>query len=163
MLSSVTDSSSHRIRLLVEISSGEQHMTGRVSLISLSNELNGLIELLEKLFAIGEKGASRFYRHKARKAADSLNVLQFRPRGFRAPLESIAAGKIDTSDVDALASFSGETSQVVVNRVQALYAYLDVVRHQCGAAASAQLEELLDGPDGKFVIRYEIEGLVHMV
>lgn len=137
-------------------------MTVPVSLISLSNELNGLIEFFEKLFAVGEKGARRFQRRKAGKAAETLHGLHFPPGGFRGPLENIAAGKSNAADIDALGYFYEETSPEVVDGVQALHAYVDVVRKQCGAGASANLVELLDGPDGKFVIRYEIEGLVHM-
>jgi len=133
-----------------------------VSLISLSNELNGLIEFFQRLFSLGEKGANRFHRYKASKAAQTLHGLHFPPGGFREPLERIAIREGSAADIEVLAAFYDETSPAVVQGVQALHAYVDVVRKQCGAGASAKLEELLDGPDGKFVIRYEIDGLVHM-
>ena len=137
-------------------------MTAPVSLISMANELNGLIEFFEKLFGLGAKGANQLRRRKAGKAADNLHSLHFPPGGFRAPLENIAAGKGSAADIDVLAAFYEQTSSAVVGGVQALHAYVDIVRKQCGAGVSEKLVELLEGPDGKFVIRYEIEGLVHM-
>lgn len=138
-------------------------MNTTISLISLSNELNGLIDLFQRLFSLAEKGSNRFARRRAGEAARTLHGLHFTPAGFRRPLENIVSGTSSAADVEALASFYTETSPAVVEGVQALGIYIDVVRKQCGAGASAKLEELLHGPDGKFVIRYEIEGLVAMI
>jgi len=125
--------------------------------------LKGLLEVFERLFALGGKGVDRVKRHRAKKAADNVDALHFPPTGFRRPLEKIASGQSSVADVDALDSFYRDTSPSVANAVHALKAYRDVVRKQCGARASAKLEQLLDGPDGKFSIRYYIQNLVEMI
>lgn len=132
------------------------------SLISLSNELNGLIEFFEKLFDLGEKGVHRLGRRRAGKAAGTLHGLHFAPGGFRRPLENIAGGRGSTADFDALSVFRGDTAQEVRQGVAALGAYQGVVLAQCGATAAQKLEELLHGNAGKFEIIYKIRALVDM-
>jgi hypothetical protein len=128
-------------------------------LISFSNELKSLIETMEALLGKAVKVARR---HKAGKAAASLDGLHFGPGGFRRALLNVADGRTTSAAIDALEVFYRETGPAVQQDIQSLREYREVVRKLCGASASSKLEEIIDGPNGKFAIRYEIEGLVHM-
>lgn len=134
-------------------------MTATAPLISFSNELKSLIETMESLLG---KAVNAARRHKAGKAAASLDGLHFAPGGFRRALQNVADGCSTGTDIDALDAFHKQTGPAVQEDIKSLRGYRDVLRRLCGATASAKLDEILDGPNGKFVIRYEIEGLVHM-
>jgi hypothetical protein len=134
-------------------------MTTATSLVSFSNELKGLIETMEALLG---KVVNAARRHKAGKAAASLDGLHFGPGGFRIALQKVTDGRSTGDATDALEAFYQNTGPAVQQDIQSLRGYRDTVRRLCGASASSKLEEIIDGPNGKFVIRYEIEGLVHM-
>jgi hypothetical protein len=55
----------------------------------------------------------------------------------------------------------GNTAEVVNTSVQALRKYRGAIRENCGLAAATRLDHLLDGPAGKFEIRYAIGALIH--
>lgn len=91
-----------------------------------------------------------------------MDDIAFGPDGFCRHLRAIAEGKSKPADIDALEAFYRETSTRVVESVARLRQYREAVREQCGRRAAEELSNLIDGPNGKFVIRYEIEALVDM-
>lgn len=95
-------------------------MPAPASLISLSSELNGLIDFFERLFSLGIKGLEQVRRRKAGRAAEALDGIHFPPDGFRDPLENIAAGRSSAADLEALKLFTDDTSEAVRGRVQSL-------------------------------------------
>lgn len=133
-------------------------------LVEAAKALRELMAAFRDAAGLIDGGVKFLRRRKAGHAADDLNDIAFAPgSGFYGPLRLIAAGNGTTADVDKLERLLNDTAEGVVQRVRALENYRDTVRRNCGAQAGRKLDDLLDGPDGKFVIRYEIEGLVHMI
>lgn len=130
------------------------------TLANFARALRELIGLFREAAGIGRDGADLLRRRRAGAAASDLDSIAFPPRGFCRSLQRIATGQGTDADVDELERRLKATAEEVADRVQGLRRYKPVVREQCGAAAGRKLIDLMDGPDGKFVIRYEIEGLI---
>jgi hypothetical protein len=121
--------------------------------------LDKLIDAFRKAAGIGREGADLLRRRRVGAAASNLDDVAFPPGGFCRLLLRIEAGRGTDDDIDELERRLGATAKEVTDRVRGLREYKRKFREQCGAAAGQKLLNLLDGPDGKFVIRYEIEGL----
>jgi hypothetical protein len=111
------------------------------------------------LVADGRKTVDRV---QAGRAADHLDFLAFHPGGFCKALRQIASGQGSEANIDELQQMLDSSAEDVQRRVYALHAYRDTVRRNCGADAGIQMAHILDGPEGKFQIRYDIMGLVQM-
>lgn len=133
-----------------------------LTLTDFTKAFRELLATFRDAVGICTDGVDLLRRRRARSAAGQLSDIGFPPGGFCKPLGAVARGGGSDADVDELARLFDETSERVAERVHDLRAYRSVVREQCGAAAGNSLDKLLDGPNGKFVIRWEIEGLVHM-
>lgn len=133
-----------------------------LTLTDFAKALRELIAAFRDAVGIGKDGANVVRRHRASTAAANLDYLSFQPDGFSRHLQRIADGKGTNADAEALSAFSNQTADGVVQKIRALRGYRDNVRQQCGRDAADKLSNLIDGPNGKFAIRYEIEGLFHM-
>jgi len=132
------------------------------SLADFAGAFREVLGVFREVMGITGQALDRLRRWKASQAATNFDSITFPPRGFCRHLQQIAAGRGTDADVDALARRLEATTEEVTARVQGLRKYEDTIRAHCGAAAAHKLREMLDGAEGKFVIRYEIEGLVHM-
>lgn len=147
------------------MSDGSKGTTTVVAPLTLTDVAKALREVLAAFRDVAgfcSDGVDLLRRRRARNAAGDLADIGFPPGGFCKPLGLISRGEGCDADVDELSRLFEDTSGRVAERVQELKAYRNVVREQCGAAAGNSMDWLLDGPAGKFVIRWEIEGLVHM-
>lgn len=109
---------------------------------------------------LANDGVNQVLRHEARQRADDLAFLAFPVGGFLAPLSRVAAGRMDEGNIDDLKHRLDDTSDEVQQRVLDLRRYDEVVRENCGMAAAQKYQALIDGPGGKYAIRYDIENLV---
>ncbi len=146
--------------------SGDHVRTESVAMpLSLTDFVKAFRELLgafRDATGIVRDGMDLLRRRNARVAAGDLDGIAFPPGGFCHSLAIIGTGKGTAAQFDELARILNATAEDVAERIDGLRKYRDTVREQCGAAVAARLLNLLDGPDGKFVIRYEIEGLIDM-
>ena len=133
-----------------------------LALTDFAKALRELIGAFRDGAEVIRDGMQALARRRARGAASDLDVLSFQPGGFLRHLRRIAAGEGTTEDVAALDEFTHETADEVSEKIHTLRKYRDTVREQCGQDAANKLSNVIDGPAGKFVIRYEIAGLAQM-
>lgn len=131
-----------------------------LALTDFAKALRELIGAFRDAAGLAGDGLAYIKRRKARERAIDLDYLGFEPNGFLRPLTRIAAGRRIPSDFDELDQLRGDTAEGVTQRVQALRGYRATIRENCGLAAAHRLDKILDGPAGKFLIRYEIDALV---
>lgn len=134
-----------------------------LSLMDFVKALRELMGVFRDATGFVVDGVNLIRRNRAGKAAADLDYMGFPPHGFLRSLSKIASGQGSTADGEKLQSILDATADGVTSRLGALGNYRETVRKDCGAAAGAKLDAILHGPEGKFVIRYEIEGLIHMV
>lgn len=132
-----------------------------LALTDFAKALRELIGVFRDLAGLVKDGSSVVRRREARSRAADLDALGFPPNGMFRPLSRIADGCGLPQDFGLLENLMNETAPEVERDVQALRAYRDTIRVNCGAKASQALDNLLDGSAGKFEIRYAIYGLVN--
>lgn len=133
------------------------------SLTDFAKALRELIAAFRDVAGVVNDGLGFRRRWKAGQAADDLDGISFPAGGFRRPLMKIASGTGSPSDVDDLEQLLHITAEKITVRIDALRKCRDDVRRTHGAAVGHSLSNIIDGPDGKFVIRYEIEGLISII
>ncbi|MCT4654408.1 MAG: hypothetical protein N4A65_01225 [Cohaesibacter sp.] len=132
------------------------------TLTDFATALRELISAFRDAVGLIDSGKNLLAVHRAEKTADGLDYISFKSGNFLTHLDNIAKGHCTEEDFDSLRRLLGATAEGVQTKILALRKSGESVRKTCGASASHKLDQLLDGPYGKFVIRYEIEGLVQM-
>lgn len=133
-------------------------------LIEVAKALHELVEAFRDITGLIGDGVNLLRRHRAGGTADNLHNLSFRAGGgFMAPLLRIADGEGSTEDANQLDKLLRNSAEMVSDKVAALAKYEAVVRRDLGEAAVPEFMGLIHDSGGKFVIRWEIEGLVFLV
>ncbi|WP_114217154.1 hypothetical protein [Ochrobactrum sp. 3-3] len=124
-------------------------------------ELIGALHDLAELVGDGGKVALGIYRREqSSRAAQNLDTLSFAPQGSRMHLESIAAGRGTSADIDAIAASQEATAFDVEMSMQQLSHYRGPLRKALGRDAAERLDNLIYGPFGKTRLRNLLADLV---
>lgn len=144
------------------VSSGTHQIIVPGALSDFAKALRELIGAFRDVAGLVGDGAKIIQRQHAGRAVGNLDAIAFAPDGFCGPLMRIGNGNESAAEYDELERLLGDSAAEVADRLRSLRKYRETLRINCGAKICQKFDEMLDGPAGKFIIRYEIEGLVHM-
>jgi len=130
------------------------------SITDIAKAVREAIAALRDIAKLVDDGVNLFDRRKDRTAAKNLSNFIFANAGSRQHLERLSAGVGTLADIEAIGQQMADTAGEVEDSILSLQSYYDHCRERYGLAAATKLQDIMLGPAGKRMIRYNLLEIV---